>query len=662
VTLEASGHRPAHAAYDDATPMPDDAPPSPADRIERIDRVESDERRRLGAVLVARGRLTPMDLHAALAAQVTAPGSRRRLGQVLVDLGMVTEVEVAAAVADLMGLPLVDLSGLRPDPELVRVLPRSFAVAHRVVVIDRGADRLVLALSDPLNVVVLDDVRLIAGVKELDVRVATESQLVDLITRVYASGVGARAVDAVLEQLDLPAVRGSDVSAGGSASDNDVESAPVVRLVNAILSGALDARASDVHIEPQPSGLRVRYRVDGMLRDVMEVPPGAANTVVSRLKIIAGLDIAERRVPQDGRANIILEGRTLDARVSSLPSIHGEKVVLRLLDNGAELPTLDHLGMLPADEALVRRLLGASQGLVLITGPTGSGKTSTLYAALRETLTPERNVVTLEDPVEVQLAGITQVQVNERAGMTFARGLRSVLRQDPDVVLVGEVRDGETAELALRASLTGHLLLTTLHTNDSVSAITRLVDMGAEPFLVASSLSLVIAQRLVRRPCGSCAEPADPDPEILAALGLDRSTLVGGHFVRGAGCADCGGTGYRGRVGVFEVLEVTPDIRAALLSDPTEASLSAASRGRTTLRSAALSLARTGGTTLREVLRTTELSDAAHLACVSCGRGLEPSMVACPWCTTPVHSSRCATCGRHLQDGWTICPWCPPAS
>ncbi|HTY71517.1 MAG TPA: ATPase, T2SS/T4P/T4SS family [Actinomycetes bacterium] len=616
--------------------------------------VDPEERRRLGAVLVGRGRLTPSQLQEALDAQAGAPAGRRRLGQVLVDLGMVTELEVAGAVADLMGLPLVDLSDVRPEPDLVRVLPRAFAVAHRVAVIDRRADRLVVALADPLNVVVLDDVRLIAGVKELDIRVATESQVVDLISRMYAGRVGIGAVDAVLEQLEQPRAPESS----SAAAVVDIEAAPVVRLVNAILTGALDARASDVHIEPHPSGLRVRYRVDGMLRDVMEVPPGAAPTVLGRLKIMAGLDIAERRVPQDGRTNIVLDGRQLDARVSTLPSIHGEKVVLRLLDNGAALPTLDHLGMLPLEEALVRRTLGSSQGLVLITGPTGSGKTSTLYAALRETLTAERNVVTLEDPVEVQLPGITQVQVNERTGMTFARGLRAVLRQDPDVVLVGEVRDAETAELALRASLTGHLLLTTLHTNDSVSAITRLVDMGAEPFLVASSLSLVIAQRLVRRPCPSCSRPSDPDPETLAALGLDASALVGGHFVRGGGCAECGETGYRGRVGVFEVLQVTPHVRAALLSDPTESSLAAASTGRTTLRSAALALARSGGTTLREVLRATELSDANHLACVTCGRGLDPAMLACPWCATPVHHSRCSGCGRRRDNGWVICPWC----
>jgi type IV pilus assembly protein PilB len=473
------------------------------------------------------------------------------------------------------------------------------------------------------------------------------------------AGAGARAVDLVLEQLDVAPSRVGDTQL---ATVTDLESAPVVRLVNAILSGALDARASDVHIEPQYSGLRVRYRIDGMLRDVMDVPPAAALTVISRLKIMAGLDIGERRVPQDGRTNIVLEGRKLDARVSSLPSIHGEKVVLRLLDNGAALPTLDQLGMTHSDEVHVRRMLAASQGLVLITGPTGSGKTSTLYAALQETLTSERNVVTLEDPVEVQLPGITQVQVHDRAGMTFARGLRAVLRQDPDVVLVGEVRDAETAELALRASLTGHLLLTTLHTNDSVSAITRLVDMGAEPFLVASSLSLVIAQRLVRRPCPSCVRPAEPDPDTLAALGLDPLSMVDGQFVHGAGCANCGETGYRGRVAVFEVLRVTPDVRTALLSNPTEASLSAAAAGRTTLRSAALALARSGGTTLREVLRATEIGDANHLACLSCGRGLEPTMLACPWCRTLVHSRRCANCGQHLQDGWTICPWCPPSA
>ena len=308
VTLEASGHRPAHDASSfDALPL-------------TADRADNDERRRLGAVLVASGRLSALDLQVALDAQLTAPSDRRRLGQVLVDLGLVTERDVAAAVADLMGLPMIDLSDVRPDPDLVRVLPRAFAVAHRVVVVTRAADRLVIALADPLNVVVLDDVRLIAGVREIDVRVATESQVIDLITRAYASGAGARAVDAVLEQLDLPPAHHSSDYIVAPAPMTDVEAAPVVRLVNAILSGALDAGASDVHIEPQQQGLRVRYRVDGVLRDVMEVPPGAANAVVSRLKIMAGLDIAERRVAA-GRPHELPAGRSRRRCAGEQPAV-----------------------------------------------------------------------------------------------------------------------------------------------------------------------------------------------------------------------------------------------------------------------------------------------------------------------------------------------------
>jgi type IV pilus assembly protein PilB len=330
--------------------------------------------------------------------------------------------------------------------------------------------------------------------------------------------------------------------------------------------------------------------------------------MISRLKIMSGLDIAERRLPQDGRARLSVDGHTVDTRVSTLPAIHGEKVVVRLLRGSDHVPQLAELGFAPDQEAAVKRSLASPQGLVLITGPTGSGKTNTLYAAIGELVTPERNVVTLEDPVEIQLPGITQVQVNLRTGLTFAKGLRSVLRQDPDVVLVGEARDLETAELALRASLTGHLVLSTLHTNNAVSALTRLVDMGVPAYLVASSLEMVVAQRLVRRPCPDCAQPDQPDEALMSALGLTEDDLVGAKPVLGAGCTTCSDSGYRGRVGVFEVLRVTPDMRRSLLDHPSEATLSmvAAEQGHVTLRRAALQSAAAGRTTYAEVLRATQ--------------------------------------------------------
>ena len=440
----------------------------------------------------------------------------------------------------------------------------------------------------------------------------------------------------------------------------EADEAPTVRLVSMILADAVRGRASDIHVEPQPEGMRIRYRVDGLLRDVMLVPKGAGPALVSRLKIISGLDIAERRRPQDGRTQFMIEGRSLDARVSTLPSLLGEKVVIRLLARDGGVPALDRLGFDVRQEAVLRSAMAAPQGLVLITGPTGSGKTNTLYSAVEVIADPTKNIVTVEDPVEVRFTGITQVQINDRAGLTFARVLRSVLRQDPDVILVGEIRDTETAELALKAALTGHLVLSTLHANSASAALTRLTDMGVEPFLVASSLTCVVAQRLVRVPCVDCARPYEPAPAHLAALGFPRSVLDGATPRRGSGCPSCSGTGYHGRVGVFEVLEVDDALRAVLMSTPTESAVSQASHaaGMTTLRSAALAKARAGTTTFEEAARVTYADRVGGPQCPSCERQVDSGMVVCPWCVADLDSGMCHTCGRVQDPAWLICPWC----
>jgi type IV pilus assembly protein PilB len=555
-------------------------------------------RRRLGDVLLSRGTLDEAGLHTALAAQRTTVGTRRRLGQILVDRGLATERQVADALGELLGLQVVDLGRRAIAPELVRLLPRPVAERSRMLVLERDGNRLVLASADPTNVVALDDVRLYTRALDLTVVVATESQVRDQLNRAWSlSEDSSHLTDAVDDgvgevQEDLAESTGAD-------------DAPIVRLVSHVLADAVRGAASDIHIEPQRDGLRVRYRVDGVLRDVMAIPRAATAAVVSRLKIVSGLDIAERRVPQDGRSKITVDGRSVDARVSTLPSIHGEKVVIRLLTGSDTIPDLHSLGLEEDDLAALMRAVDAPQGLVLITGPTGSGKTNTLYAAISQILSPELNIVTLEDPVEIQVRGITQVQVHERSGMTFGRGLRAILRQDPDVVLVGEVRDRETAELALQASLTGHLVLTTLHTNSAPAALTRLVDMGVEPFMVASSLTCVVAQRLVRRHCPTCVAPCDPDPVVLTALGLTDADLVGATPMRGTGCSDCGDTGYRGRLGIFEVLEVHATMRRLITTSPTEDAVAdaAVAAGMSTLRTAAISAARAGRTTFEEALR-----------------------------------------------------------
>ena len=567
------------------------------------------QKRRLGDVLVDAGVLTAQQLDDVLAHQQRATGPRKRLGELLVELRLTDERAIAGALASQLGLSAVDLSRTVPAPDVVRLLPQAVAERSRILVLDRTAAGLVVAVADPTNVLALDDVKLHTGASGLVVVVSPESQIRDHLARAWSlGGVGSdgAGVSTLVEDDALFADAGPE-SGPLPASDAEDESTPIVRLVNKILGDAVKLGASDIHVETQRTELRVRYRIDGVLRDVMTTSRRAAGTVVSRLKIMSGLDIAERRVPQDGRARITVGGTPVDCRVSTLPALHGEKVVIRLLSRGEDISPLDSLGFAPDQLAAFRRSLGVSQGLVLITGPTGSGKTNTLYSALAEILTPEKNIITLEDPVEVQLPGITQVQVNVKAGMTFQAGLRSVLRQDPDIVLVGEVRDAETAELALKASLTGHLVLTTLHTNSAVAALTRLVDMGAQPFLVASSLTASIAQRLVRKPCPTCAEAYWPSEELVALLELTAADLVGATPRKGAGCPDCGGTGYRGRTAVYEVLIVDAAMRQGLVRDASEASIgaAAAAQGMVSLRGSALAKAARGETTYEEALRIT---------------------------------------------------------
>jgi type IV pilus assembly protein PilB len=629
----------------------------PRPRSGRRSEVSAAERRRLGDLLVDSGLITAEQLQAALASQRETPGPRRRIGQVVSDLGFASDRDVAECLARLLGLDLIDLSKIVPAPDVVRLLPRSVAERTRVLVIDRtDSGELVVAAADPTNVLAFDDVRLYTRSSELKVYVATDSQIRDQLNRAWALGSDSSQMAEIVQEA---AGAGEEEGEFGASSDDD---APIVKLVNQILGDAVRLRASDIHIEVQRETLRVRYRVDGLLRDVMEVPKRVSTAVISRVKIVSGLDIAERRVPQDGRTRFAVEGTAIDARISTLPSLHGEKVVIRLLTRGDAIPSLSELGLEPDQLELLGAALSVPQGLVLITGPTGSGKTNTLYSAIAQIRSPQKNIVTLEDPVEVQLSGITQVGVNEKTGMTFSRGLRSILRQDPDIILVGEVRDGETAELALKASMTGHLVLTTLHTNSAVAALTRLVDMGAEPFLVASSLTASIAQRLVRRPCETCTEPYLPDELTLTLLGLVPADLAGAtpRHGSGVGCQDCGGTGYRGRTAVYEVLTVDAPMRQVLMKDPTEAAISAQARaaGMVTLRAAAILKALRGQTTFEEAIRVTHADHAGGKACPVCERPVASDMVVCPWCAATLDRGHCQNCARNLDPDWRICPWC----
>jgi len=575
--------------------------PEPVPTRDPAVRKEQVLRRRLGDVLVDHGVLDASQLDRMLIVQSddrAARGSRVRLGQLLVDRGVATEDEVARALGDALELPVVDLSTEPVDLDEARRLPQSLAERLGVLVLGPGPRGLRVAAVDPTNVVAMDDVRLHSGQRQLDVVIATPSDVRAQLERVWSLSGETTEATFLTEE---PAAEDDE-----APTDAELDQSPAVRLVGAFVADAVRAGASDVHVEPQAEGLRIRFRVDGVMRDVMMAARSLHPSVTSRLKIMSGLDIAERRLPQDGRARITVGDRTVDVRVSTLPAVHGEKVVLRLLPAAEAVTGLSGLGLEPDQFAVVHEVLERPQGLILITGPTGSGKTNTLYSAMSEVLDPERNVITLEDPVEMQLPGITQVQINDRTGMTFARGLRAVLRQDPDVVLVGEIRDLETAELAMRAALTGHLVLATLHTNDAASAPTRLVDMGIAPYLVASALELVVAQRLLRQPCPSCSESQLPTEEILASLGLTLTDLSHAKPVAGRGCVACAGSGYRGRTGVFELLLVTPNVRRALLAGASEEQLVAAA-GDTyaSLRDAGLAAAAAGRTTYSEALRGT---------------------------------------------------------
>jgi type IV pilus assembly protein PilB len=565
-------------------------------------------RRRLGEVLVSGDVLTEAQLNEALRVQREDKGRRRRLGEVITALGLADEVQIARALSDQLGLPFLDLGSLPIPEETLAVLPRNVALRHGAVPVTLAHDVLTVALADPTNVLALDDIRLATKLAQVRTAVATASDVKEAVNRYYggtASGGVSETFGSLTDVEGLEAVedREEDLEQVG-----DVDDAPVVRLVNAIMGEALHSRASDIHIEPQERDVRVRFRIDGLLREVTVVPKPIQGPLISRVKILSGMDISERRKPQDGRGRIRLDRLEADTRVSSMPTMHGETVVIRLLRKEAEkAKSLAEVGLDERDRVVFERALAEPQGLVLITGPTGSGKTSSLYAGLAAVIRPDINVVTLEDPVEYQMAGVNQVQINEKVGLTFAGGLRTILRQDPDIVMVGEIRDPETAAIAMQASMTGHLVLSTLHTNDAPAAVSRLMDMGVEPFLITSSLTLVVGQRLGRVPCPRCSEPVQADPRTLELLGLDPAEVDQAGLRSGPGCGFCAQTGYQGRIGLFEVVRVTKTMRELIVGRANEVALreEAVASGMRSMRADGLSKALAGRTTLEEVLRVT---------------------------------------------------------
>jgi type IV pilus assembly protein PilB len=495
----------------------------------------------LGEMLVASGAVSEAQLREAMAYQ---RNGGIRLGEALLKLGFVDETTLTRTLAKRLNLPFVDLTkGKVPESVLARI-PKDFAREQGILPVAEKNGRLVVAIDDQLKRIVVDQLQFMLG-GEVSCALASPSGL-------------RRALDAYYGPSEEAGVA---KSMGARDEEAEGDDAPIIRLVTRMFNDALAARASDVHIEPHPSRLRVRFRIDGMLRDVAEHPPHLASPLVSRLKIMAQMDIAEKRKPQDGRIELKLKGRPIDVRASILPSSHGESMVLRLLDRSSSLISLRELGFEDEDYRWFQRLIKRPNGIFLVTGPTGSGKTTTLYAALSELNRPDVKIITAEDPVEYHIPGLNQVQVMSKIGLTFARVLKAMLRAAPNIILVGEIRDLETAEIAIQASLTGHLVFSTLHTNDAPSALTRLVDMGVKPFLVSAAIQGVMAQRLVRRLCPECVEAYAPPEHEVRALDLDPRVVGGVSFKRGRGCRACDGTGYRGRMGLFEMLEMDEALR-----------------------------------------------------------------------------------------------------
>ncbi|MUH42845.1 MAG: type II secretion system protein GspE [Actinobacteria bacterium] len=523
----------------------------------------------------------------------------RSLGRVLVDQGILSETQLVAALAQQIGLRFIDLSDYPVDGSALARIPGSVCRQHMAIPIGFEDGRIVVAMSDPANVFAADDIRTISGYEVIPA-VATRADVSAAIDRYYRADSDLDDLTTALEDADDG---GGDDLAG---LKEVVEDAPIVKFVNLLITQAIQDRASDIHLEPTESDLRVRYRIDGVLHEIMRSPKSIQSGVISRLKIMADINIAERRIPQDGRLSVSAHGKKVDLRVATLPTVWGEKVVMRILDNSTARLDLADLGFTSANYERYSESFGKPYGMILVTGPTGSGKSTTLYSTLNILNRPEVNIITVEDPVEYRLPGINQIQTNVKAGLTFAASLRSILRSDPDIVLIGEIRDHETAQIAVEAALTGHLVLSTLHTNDAPSAITRLTEMGIEPFLVGSAVDAVLAQRLARRLCVKCKEAYLPTDETLTAARVNWDLAAGmPTLYRPIGCPSCSGTGYKGRLALHEVMMVNEEIeRLAVEHAPaTEITAAALRSGMVTLRNDGLNKVLQGVTSLDEILR-----------------------------------------------------------
>lgn len=565
--------------------------------------IKNFNRKKLGDLLIENGKITFDQLKEALERQKT---SGKRLGEILIDSGVITEEDIISTLEIQLGIRRVNLGVMDIAPEVTKLISENLVTKYTLIPVYIEYDILYVAMADPLNLFALDDVSIVSGY-EVEPLIATTKEIKNAIAKYYSSQYAQKAADELTKEHTSKQT-GSD-SKEQEAEVDDVKNAPVVRLVDSIIENSIRAKASDIHIEPFENYVKVRYRIDGELREIMRTPKETQSALITRIKILASLNIAERRIPQDGRIMTTIDGKGVDLRVSVLPTVNGEKVVIRILDRENFLVERSVLGLDKEDDEKLDRILSKPYGIVLVTGPTGSGKSTTLYTVLRELNDEAKNIITVEDPVEFVLEGVNQVNVNSKTGLTFAAGLRSILRQDPDIIMIGEIRDGETAEIAIRAAITGHVVLSTLHTNDAPSSVVRLVDMGIEPYLVASSVNGIIAQRLVRRICPMCKEDYEANDFEKEILGVDkRQRLLLKH---GKGCPFCNNSGYKGRVGIYEIMEFNKEVREIIVRQGNTDELRdiCIEQGMKTLNRACADKVLSGQTTVSEMMRVTLLKE-----------------------------------------------------
>ncbi len=615
------------------------------------------QKKRLGELLVETGLITPENREKALAVQQQKGG---RLGEVIVELGLATEEEIAQALSVQLGVPILDLTETPVEPQAIELIAEKVARRHLLLPIMVEQGRLHVAMADPLNFEALEDVRFASGCV-VNASVATRSQILWAIDQHYHLGASMSGiVKDIAEERSVEVVAEAKESDARDTEDlrKKSEAAPVIRMVNLIVSEGVTQGASDIHIEPLKGSLQIRNRVDGLLRKSLELPKWVQGAVISRIKIMAKMDISEKRLPQDGRISIRVGGKILDLRVSTMPAAFGEKVVIRILDSASAFIPFESMGMPERDLGQMDALIRSPHGIVLVTGPTGSGKTTTLYSALNRIKSVDVNITTIEDPIEYELAGVNQVAVQDKIGLTFANTFRALLRQDPDVVMVGEMRDLETATIAMQASLTGHLVLSTLHTNSTVSTVSRLRNLGIPSYLIASTIVGIVAQRLVRVICPKCKVEDAPAEKDLERFGLSGKN-GGLKIYRGEGCPVCGGTGYRGRTGIYEILLFTQKIRDLVTTNAPEHDLrqAAVAKGMTTLSHAAIEKVKAGVTSLAELYNVVESEEDFGTTCSHCGATIGADFAACASCGQPVVPN-CPSCWKIVSPEWKFCPYC----